>query len=487
MEKNKIVKETGIYLVGTIAVSLLGFILSVLYSKMFTPYDYGVYSLVYSTYSLIASVYGGWLSLSMIRNAEQYIRDKKENIFFGTFYQLQLIMAIVFIVIGNIVNIFLPLEKNFKIMFFLFTLVYFFEYSILITNTVLRVKQNAKQYSKNTVINNFLKIFFIIFAYYVLKIQDIPVIVISLLVAEMFQYIYIFKKVGLRKYYKRKLLNKNIAKKMFLFGFPLIGVTVTTWILNVSDRYIIQFFYSSTEVGLYSYAYSLGNSLFSLLIQFIMLGAYPNIVKAWESGGREQAQNIIKTYLRIYFLVIIPAITGVIGVAKNFFEAFTDVQYQSSYIVFIITCIGIAILGLTQYSNKAWELKEKTRNVLILNVIAAIINILLNFIFIPMLGYQMGAVTTLIAYLLYLIISLIWSRKFFTLKVDYKSLIKIILSSVAMYFIIILIDNFNINVILKLIMQVLTGIVVYGIMLVITREMNLKELKNIKNNLTNKS
>ena len=116
MEKNKIVKETGIYLVGTIAVSLLGFILSVLYSKMFTPYDYGVYSLVYSTYSLIASVYGGWLSLSMIRNAEQYIRDKKENIFFGTFYQLQLIMAIVFIVIGNIVNIFLPLEKNFKIM-----------------------------------------------------------------------------------------------------------------------------------------------------------------------------------------------------------------------------------------------------------------------------------------------------------------------------------------------------------------------------------
>ena len=33
MEKNKIVKETGIYLVGTIAVSLLGFILSVLYSK----------------------------------------------------------------------------------------------------------------------------------------------------------------------------------------------------------------------------------------------------------------------------------------------------------------------------------------------------------------------------------------------------------------------------------------------------------------------
>lgn len=486
MEKNKIVKETGIYLIGTLTVSVLGFILSVLYSKMFNPYDYGVYSLVYSTYSLIASVYGGWLSLSMIRNAEKYIREKKENVFFGTFYQLQMIMAIVFIVIGNIVNIFLPLEKDSKIMFFLFTLVYFFEYSILITNTVLRVKQNAKQYSKNTIINNFLKIFFIVFAYYVLNIKNISVIVISLLVAEMFQYIYIFCKVGLKKYYKRKLLDKNIVKKMFLFGFPLIGVTVTTWILNVSDRYIIQFFYSSTEVGLYSYAYSLGNSLFSLLIQFIMLGAYPNIVKAWESGGREQAQDIIKTYLRIYFLIIIPACVGVIGVAKNFFEAFTDVQYQGSYTVFIITCIGIAVLGLTQYSNKAWELKGKTKNVLILNVIAAVINVILNFIFIPMIGYQMGAVTTFVAYVLYLIISLIWSRKFFTLKVDYKSLFKVMLASLVMYISIILVNCLNINVILKLILQILTGIVVYGIMLVVTKELNMAELKNIKNNLSNK-
>ncbi len=454
---------------------------------MFTPYDYGVYSLVYSTYSLIASVYGGWLSLSMIRNAEQYLKGKKENVFFGTFYQLQVLMAIGFVVVGNIVNLCLPLEKDFKIMFFLFTLVYFFEYSILITNTVLRVKQNAKQYSKNTVINNFLKIFFIIFAYYILNIKNIQVIVISLLVAEMVQYIYIFHKVGLKKYYRRKLLNKDIVKKMFLFGFPLMGVTVTTWILNVSDRYIIQFFYTSTEVGLYSYAYSLGNSLFSLLIQFIMLGAYPSIVRAWENGGREKAQEVIKTYLRIYFLIIIPACVGVIGVAKNFFEAFTDIQYQGSYMIFIITCIGIAALGLTQYSNKAWELKEKTRNILILNIIAAIINIALNFIFIPTIGYEMGAVTTLVAYVLYFIISLIWSRNFFTLKVDYKSLLKIILASAVMYLAILGIDQFNFNVILKLALQILTGIVVYGIMLIVTRELNLKELKNMRNNLTNRT
>ena len=71
MEKNKIIKETGMYLIGTVMVSILGFILSILYSKMFNPYDYGIYSLVYSTYSLITNIYGGWISLSMIRNAEQ--------------------------------------------------------------------------------------------------------------------------------------------------------------------------------------------------------------------------------------------------------------------------------------------------------------------------------------------------------------------------------------------------------------------------------
>ncbi len=487
MEKNKIIKETGMYLIGTVMVSILGFILSILYSKMFNPYDYGIYSLVYSTYSLITNIYGGWISLSMIRNAEQYIIQKKENVFFGTFYKLQAMMAVSFVIVGNTINIFLPVENNVKIMFFIFTLVYFFEYTILITNTVLRVKQNAKQYSKNTVINNFLKIFFILFLYYVLHITNIVVIVISLLIAEMVQYIYIFHKVGLKKYYKRKLLNKTIAKKMFLFGFPLIGVTVTNWVLNVSDRYIIQLFYSPTEVGLYSYAYSLGNSLFSLLMQFIMLGAYPNIVKAWESGGREKSEEVIKTYLRIYLLIIIPACIGVIGVAKNFFLAFTDTQYQSSYSIFIITCIGIAILGLTQYSNKAWELRKKTKHILMLNIMAALINVVLNFIFIPTLGYEMGAVTTLVAYVLFFILSLICSRKFFTLKVDYKSLGKVIVSSAIMYLSIILINQININVIIKLILQILTGVIVYGIMLIVTRELNLKELKSMKNNLTNRT
>ena len=483
MEKNKIVKETGIYFLGTILVSILGFILSILYSKMFTPYDYGVYSLVYSTYSLITSLYSGWLAVSMIRNAEKYIKAKKENVFFGSFYQLQLIMWIIFLLAGNIVNIFLPVENNFKIMLFLFTLVYFFEYAILLTNTILRVKQNAKQYNKNTIINNLLKIFLLLFSYYILKIKNIPVIVITLLISELIQYIYLFNKVGLKKYYRKNLLDRNIIKKMFLYGFPLIGVSVTNWILNTSDRYIIRLFYTSSEVGLYSYAYSLGNSLFSLLMQFIMLGAYPNIVKAWENDGRKKTEEVIKTYLRIYLLIIIPACVGVMAVAQNFFKAFTGEQYQSSYLVFIITCIGIAFLGLTQYSNKVWELKEKTKNILILNIMAAIINIILNFILIPTLGYQMGAITTLLAYVVYFIVSLIWSKNMLTIKVNFKSLLKVIVASIVMYLSIILINLISINVTIKLFMQVFIGIIIYGIVLILIKEINFEELKNMKKNI----
>lgn len=478
---NKKNKELIVYFVSSSIISILGFVLSLLYSKMFSPSDYGEYSIAFSTYNLILNIYCGWITSSIIRCFQEYENKNKIDVFYGSFFQLQIYMGILFLIVPNMILWSLNVSKVFKQIFFILTIVYFFEENNAIINTMLRAQRNVKQYNINTVLNSALKIVGLLALYYVLHVESINIIVISILITEAVQYIYLFKKLHLKKYYNRKLFNIKILKEMFKFGFPLIGVALTSWILSTSDRYIIRFFCTENEVGLYSYAYSLGNSLFKLIIEFIILAAYPNIVKAWENEGKEKTENVIKYYLRIYFIIIIPAIFGVICVAKEFFEGFTDIRYHESYPIFIITCISMAAVGLSQYTNKAWELNKNTKMILILNGVSAIINILLNIILIPIYGYQVASIVTLISYGIYLITSLIISRNILRLRINIKSLMRVIISSLVMCIGILLFKNFtpSMNVICKVILEVLIGIVIYGIMLFSLKEINKEELKNL--------
>ena len=485
-------KEVILYFISTSIISVLGFVLSILYSKMFSPSDYGIYSLAWSTYNLMLNIYAGWISSSIIRCFQEYKDKGKINNFYGTFLQLQFKMGLLFIAVPNIVVLLLNVNSLFKILFFILTLSYFFEESILIINTYLRAEKNVKQYNTNTILNNILKIVLVLLIYYIFGVKSVIAITITLVSTELIQYIYLLIKLKLSKYYSKKLFDKQIVKEMFRFGFPLIGTAVTSWILSTSDRYVIQFFWSSEEVGLYSYAYSLGNSLFKLLIQFIMLSAYPNIVIAWEKEGKEKTENVIRSYLRIYFLVLIPALVGVIGVAKDFFEAFTDIRYQSCYDVFILTCASLAVVGITHYTNKAWELTKKTSQILKYNVIVSLINIGLNILLIPLYGYKIAVITTLVSYFIYLIISVIKTRNILKLRINYKSLIKVIISSLCMFGAIICFEliPLNINVTYRLIIKIIGGVIVYSVFILLLREVKVQEtiaaIKTVKKKILNK-
>ena len=146
--------------------------------------------------------------------------------------------------------------------------------------------------------------------------------------------------------------------------------------------------------------------------------------------------------------------------------------------MFIVTCLSITVLGLTQYTNKAWELNGNTKVVLMFNLMAAGINVLLNFLLVPVFGYQIAAWTTLTAYLVYLIIAFILSKKYVDINIDIRSLIKVFLSSGAMFCAVALIDKINaISTRLELVFQIVAGILVYAIFMLVLKEINIIQIK----------
>lgn len=477
---SSIKRETLSYFIGTALLAVLNFAVSILYGDMFSPDDYGNYSLTFATYSLLSQVAVGWVSSSLIRYYVAHKREEREHKLIGSIF-IQHIAFSIFEIISVIVMMnLLPLPPETKGLAIVFSIFFFFESYVLFINTLMRVTNNSKQYNINTNLNSILKIGVLLVLYYLVGVKSTLAIALSLLIAEIVQTVYLTAKFKFFKYFSPKNYDRKILMQLLKYGVPLIGVSVTNWVLNVSDRYVIRYFFSDYEVGLYSYSYNIASSVVTLLSQFIMLGAYPNIIRAWEEKGKTAAVEMIKQYLNIYMLLIVPVCFGFLCAGKQFFETFANERYWGGYINFIVTGFGIAILGLTAYTNKVWELKKRTLATLILSVVAALVNIGLNMWLIPLFGYTAGSVTTAIAYLVYLLLSIAFSRKYMRLQVDWLKIGKIMLATIAMAVVIMVL---NLVPVLGnaggFLLKVVIGILVYVVIGAATKAINFAEVKKM--------
>lgn len=479
---SSIKKETASYFIGTSLLAVLNFVVSILYGDMFSPDDYGNYSLTFATYSLLSQIAVGWVSSSLIRYYVAHKKENREHKLIGSIF-IQHVFFSIFEVISVIamMNV-LPLSPETKALAIVFSIFFFFESYVLFINTIMRVTNNSKQYNINTNLNSILKIGTLLVLYYLVGVRTTLAIALSLLIAEIVQTVYLTAKFKFFKYFSPKNYDRMVLGQLLRYGVPLIGVSVTNWVLNVSDRYVIRYFFSDYEVGLYSYSYNIASSVVTLLSQFIMLGAYPNVIRAWEEKGKTAAVDMIKQYLNIYMLLIVPICFGFLCAGKQFFETFANERYWGGYINFIITGFGIAVLGLTAYTNKVWELKKKTMATLLLSIVAALVNIGLNVWLIPLVGYTAGSITTVIAYLVYLIMSIVFSRKYMNLQIDWPKTGKIIMAAVMMA---LMVTVLNLVPILNnaggFLLKITMGVVVYVMIVAMTKVVDFTTIRRLFN------
>jgi len=129
--------------------------------------------------------------------------------------------------------------------------------------------------------------------------------------------------------------------------------------------------------------------------------------------------------------------------------------------------LGIFMLGLNQYLHKYWELNEQTNIILYLNFIAALSNVILNIIFIPIYGFLAAGITTFISYIIYFIIALVLLRDDFKINVFNKNLFFITFSSLLMLIPVYYLNNLLSQSILSFILIVFSGAFFYFILLYI--------------------
>jgi len=114
-------------------------------------------------------------------------------------------------------------------------------------------------------------------------------------------------------------------------------------------------------------------------------------------------------------------------------------------------------------------------------IIAGIINLGLNFLFIPRYGYFAAAITTLVSYAFLLFLMVVLSRRFFFWKFPFKSLVKVTLASAIMGIVMNYLRNsLTPSILINLICSVSVGGLIYFVLLFLFREFQSKEREGLK-------
>ena len=200
-------------------------------------------------------------------------------------------------------------------------------------------------------------------------------------------------------YSLRKDLLPAWCSKTFLhtlaFSAPLLPHVLSMTLVNFADRFILEIYTTTEEVGKYTLAYTLGMAMYLVTVAFSLAWG-PFFFKSLQKK-QENTEKIVRLAGKAVALAFMIAILGVV-ISKDFVVlAFRD-EYHSIAPIVPLVISGYLLFFL--YSLFSYGVLQSKKTVLLAPVtaITALINIALNIWLIPEYGMKGAAWATVAAF-----------------------------------------------------------------------------------------
>lgn len=198
-------------------------------------------------------------------------------------------------------------------------------------------------------------------------------------------------------------------KYALMISIPLVPHVLANNILGTTDRIMINKFCGAEETALYGVMYSC-----SLLISILMTSVNQAWVPWFYENINRGEYDTVKSVSKIYVTAFCAVSALIMLVAPEFVLIFAGRSYMSAMDLMPSIMAGCVMQFLYTLYVNVEIYHKKTFGISVRTVTAAIINLMLNGIFIPVLGYKVAAYTTLIGYLILLMLHFFAAKKYGT-------------------------------------------------------------------------
>lgn len=231
--------------------------------------------------------------------------------------------------------------------------------------------------------------------------------VLSVCIADIVSMIFIIVAAKLWRKFDLRSVNKSTVVDMIKYSIPMIPTSLSWWITNVSDRFMVTYFVGDSANGLYSAAYKIPTLLMVLSGIFINAWKHSAIDEKDNAGSDTFYEKVFDTFQSLIFMIASGIVAFTLVITNLMFD---PSYYQAWYYIPVLTG-AMAFFNFASFTGSIFEVYKKTVWSFVTAMTGALSNVILNLILIPKMGALGAAIATLVSIaVMFLIRAIVTSR-----------------------------------------------------------------------------
>lgn len=405
----KLGKNISIISLGSFASKIISFLFVPFYTAVLQTEEFGIADMITTTFSLILPFFSLEIRAAMLRFALDKAGNHSDILKTGT-----VIMFISFLVVLLCSPVALLVDE----LRGYYALLLFYYLAFMMQSGLAYYVQGIeliKIYAIGGVINVLalvvLNIVFLlgfkwgVFGY---------LLAYSLAYAVSFVYMFISGKIW--RYYKGKgWFHKKLAGEMLRYCVPLMPNSISWWISNSSDKYVLSLFCGPAVTGIYAVAYKIPSAIHIFITIFYNAWS----ISAVDDFGSEKTRQFYSDVYNKFLSFMILAAAGMIWWDKLLAKILYSRDFYQAWKFVPVLVLAVVVHGAGSFLGSVYTSAKRTGIILYSTIAGAVVNVALNFAMIPVWGTYGAALATLISYGVIWIIRMCNARKI--MKLDLKA------------------------------------------------------------------
>lgn len=421
-----LMKNTAIFAIGSIATKLISFFLVPLYTNALTTEQYGTADLVTTICTVLAPI----IILNISEGVMRFALDKNAD--YIKIMSIGIAALMIAIFVGLLI---IPVTSSISSVSEYAVYIYF--YTIMLAGSqvflcYLRGKELLTRYAVGNIIQTFfIAILNIVF---LLRLnQGLKGYFKAYIYASLITMIYALIAGNVKEVLCNFRFDRKLTTEMVKYSVVLIPNTFMWWIINSSDRLMVTAMISASANGVYAISYKIPSMVSTFTGIFNQAWGYSAIHEN-ESKDRDQYSNSV--YKGLVGVSVIVG-TGLLFVMKPFLKFYVETSYYEAWKYTPYLIIGNVFMTMGTFLASSYTVNKDSKGYLFSATVGAIMNLVLNYFLIPIMGVAGAAFATCVSYITVFIYRVIDTRKYIKIDVfNKKHMIAyaiLILSAFAMF------------------------------------------------------
>ena len=441
-------KQSLVYGIGHVLARLITFLLLPLYTNTFNQEEYGAISLAYAFIGFALIIYRHGMDTALMKFSVQTAGDERIK-YITTIILSQTLTGILFTFLIYITRSYtaiwvLGIDRPEWMMFL--CVILFLDCMWNLPLLILRSEERAVPFISLSLINVIttmvLNIIFVVY-----KGQGIEGVFRANIIASGLSFLLsapiIFNRTNV------SLFDKKTLKKIFYFSLPFLPAGIFTMVMELSDRYILEWLIGTAEVGLYSAGKKMGMLGLTVVMAFNM-GWTPYFLKRGKEPGSKFEFAKITTYFlgfMSYVCIIVSLwIADLMKLSINGSNLIGPEFWDSQPIVKLIL-FGYFFFGAYVVQLPGVYIKEITNWVPVFRLTGAITLIISCILLIPYMGYLGAAYSVVIAFFMMTISIYTKTNKLYPIAYNWRG---ILIPTICLFMVQIDFDSRTINLVISI-------------------------------------